>query len=141
MWEYAARAGETAAFPNGGNLYSGDEYDCGGSLLLDNGELLDDIAWYCGNGVSRTHAVAGLEPNAWGLYDMSGNMWEWCHDRYGAYEGDATDPAGLSSGSYRVFRGGDWYDGASFARVSYRAYYYPWHAYINLGFRLLRSSP
>ena len=73
---------------------------------------------------------------------MSGNVWEWTNDWYGAYSsGSAVDPVGASSGSYSVFRGGDWYHGASSATVTYRGYYTPDVVSNNFGFRLVRSAP
>jgi formylglycine-generating enzyme required for sulfatase activity len=92
-WEYAARAGSTTAFANG-------------DFSLNN---LDAMGWYDGNSGDTTHTVAQKQPNAWGLYDMHGNVLEWCQDRYGNYpSGSVTDPQGPSSGSARVVRGGCW---------------------------------
>ncbi|MBN1847182.1 MAG: SUMF1/EgtB/PvdO family nonheme iron enzyme, partial [Deltaproteobacteria bacterium] len=92
-WEYACRAGSTTRF------YFGDsESDLG------------EYAWYDGNSGGKTHPLAQKRPNAWGLYDMHGNVWEWCEDWYGEtiHPGSVTDPIGASGGSYRVLRGGSW---------------------------------
>ena len=81
-------------------------------------------------------------PNAWGLHDMLGNVWEWVQDWHGAYPGGTvTDPAGPSSGSYRVIRGGSWSNGARHCRASYRYNNSPGFRSTDLGFRLLRSGP
>ena len=86
-WEYAARAGSTGA-------RYGD---------------LDSVAWYKGNSGKSTHTVGKKKPNAWGLYDMLGNVWEWCHDWKGDYpSGAVKDPTGPQAGLYRVSRGGSW---------------------------------
>jgi len=90
-WEYAARAGKQTPWHFG-----------------DDVAKLGDYAWYLNNAGRQTHAVAQKKPNEWGLYDMYGNVWEWCSDWYGLYGGDATDPAGPGTGVERVERGGGW---------------------------------
>jgi formylglycine-generating enzyme required for sulfatase activity len=115
-WEYAARAGTT-----------GSRY----------GEL-DAIAWYDKNSGSKVHAVRGKQPNAWGLYDMLGNVWEWVADWYDEkyYEQNAsTDPTGPPSGPYRVLRGGAWGNYSRFARASDRNRSEPTNRVLNIGFR------
>ena len=103
QWEYAARAGSTTAFYNGGITETGGGYD----------QNLDAIGWYTYNATSyETNPVAQKEPNAWGLYDMSGNVFEWCRDFYDFFyyysSSSMTDPTGPSSGFNRVYRGGHW---------------------------------
>lgn len=120
-WEYAAR---------GGNKSKGYKY--AGSNSIDN------VAWYDGNSGSKTHPVKTKSPNELGLYDMSGNVWEWCGDWYGSYgSGSQTDPKGPSSGSLRVLRGGSWFDFARRCRVSRRNLIGPGYGSINYGFRLV----
>lgn len=102
-WEYAARGGNQSK----GYKYSGSN-------------RIDDVAWYKENS-SATHEVAKCYPNELGIYDMSGNVWEWCSDSYGRYSvGTVFDPEGASSSSFRVFRGGSWDEGASRCRVANR---------------------
>lgn len=119
-WEYAARAGSSEA-----------RYGEVGS-----------VAWYDQNSGSKTHPAGQKQANAWGLYDMLGNVWEWVWDWYGAYpSGDATDPVGPTSGSYRVVRGGSWFIYAQDARAADRNADAPGHRVNDLGFRLSRSLP
>ena len=119
-WEYAARAGTS------GEWYSDD---------------LDAIAWYDGNSGDHTHAVGRKEPNAWGLYDMLGNVFEWVQDWMGDYPGGAvTDPQGPVSGSWRVVRGGSWDFHAGSTQTSSRVVGDPDSGNKNTGFRLLKTE-
>jgi formylglycine-generating enzyme required for sulfatase activity len=123
-WEYGCRAGSSTAY-------------CFG----DGEARLGEYAWYDSNSERRTHAVGQKKPNAWGLYDMHGNVWEWCSDWHGEYpRGAVTDPTGASTGSYRVFRGGSWCNGAALCRSALRSWYVPSDRFNGLGFRLALSS-
>ncbi len=123
-WEYACRAGSTTLW-------------CFG----DDENRLGDYAWYDDNSGRKTHPVGRLKPNTWGLYDMHGNVWEWCIDRYGVYpSGSVIDPAGPSSGSYRVFRGGSWGNNARICRSANRHGFDPGYRFGYLGFRLARTK-
>lgn len=104
QWEFAAR---------GGNLSKGYKYS--------GSNTLRKVAWYDNNSNDKTHPVAQKQSNELGLYDMSGNVWEWCQDWYGDYSSSSQrNPMGPSSGSDRVFRGGGWDGSAWNCRVSYR---------------------
>jgi formylglycine-generating enzyme required for sulfatase activity len=122
-WEYAARGGNKSA----GNKYSGSNN-------------IDEVAWYDRNSGSRTQAVGTKSANELGIYDMSGNVWEWVSDWYGGYSSGAqTNPTGPSSGSIRVYRGGSWFGDAWYCRVSIRYGNGPDIRHENLGFRLVLS--
>ncbi|MCP4600358.1 MAG: SUMF1/EgtB/PvdO family nonheme iron enzyme [Proteobacteria bacterium] len=131
QWEHAARAGTTTAFANGGITQTGCGYD----------PNLDQMGWYCYNSDLTTHPVAQKQANAWGLYDMHGNVWELCQDRYGSYPaGPVTDPAGPSSGSERVYRGGCWITSALYCRSARRVAGLPDARYHGVGFRLAATE-
>ena len=125
-WEYAARAGSTTNW-------------CFG----DSESQLGDYAWYGENSGRTTHPVARKKPNAWGLYDMHGNVWEWCRDWFDSdYYGNSpgNDPMGPSSGTDRVLRGGSWDSSARRCRSALRNYASPASVYLHLGFRVFRVA-
>ncbi|MBR6059322.1 MAG: SUMF1/EgtB/PvdO family nonheme iron enzyme [Victivallales bacterium] len=127
QWEYACRAGTSTPFSFGSTL-NGDKANCDGNYPYGMGK---------GKYLACTTAVGGYAPNAWGLYDMHGNVWEWCLDWYGAYpDGNATDPKGPTTGSRRVLRGGSWDDIARRCRSAYRCIIDPSHCDYYVGFRL-----
>ena len=119
-WEYAARGGQKS-----------QEYKYSGSNTLGS------VAWYDDNSGHQTRAVMTKQANELGLYDMSGNVWEWCSGWYGDYSSaPQTNPKGSSSGSSRVNRGGSWVGGATNCRVANRSLNSPTNAYYGLGLRL-----
>jgi formylglycine-generating enzyme required for sulfatase activity len=131
-WEYAARSGSTSAFANGRITYT--------SCQLDTN--LNAMGWYCGNSSYKTHPVGQKQANALGLYDMHGNVEEWCSDWYNGYPASGvTDPAGPSEGSQRVIRGGHWSDYSRDCRSASRSAFRPDFRYYWIGFRLLRVAP
>jgi len=123
-WEYACRAGSATAY-----CFGNDE------------SRLKEYAWYEGNSGDKTHPVGLLKPNAWGLYDMHGNVWEWCKDWYAENypSGSVTDPIGPSTGSDRVFRGGGWVSDAGECRAASRYGDSPNFGITSRGFRLVLS--
>lgn len=123
-WEYAARGGKQSR----GYKYSGSND-------------ISDVAWYGSNSNHKTHDVATKKPNELGIYDMTGNVWEWCQDWYGDYSSvSQTNPTGASSGSSRVHRGGSWSDDARLCRVSLHNGYNPINYFGFLGMRLALSE-
>ena len=123
-WEFAARGGKKSR----GYQYSGSN-------------TLGDVAWYEGNSGSKTHAVGTKQPNELGIYDMTGNVYEWCQDWYGSYSSSPqTNPIGAVSGSCRVYRGGCWVSSARNCRTSYRGRRTPDFRYGFLGLRLVLSE-
>jgi len=135
-WEYAYRAGTTTPFYNGPN----DPALCKDCDAKDANA--DKIGWYCANAGSRTHPVGQKLGNAWGLFDMAGNVWEWCHDGYTRYLGSAavTDPVGAPS-AIRSARGGCWINNASALHASQRFSFDDTHQNNGIGFRCLRTIP
>ena len=123
QWEYAAKGGNGTP---GNYTYSGSN-------------TISDVAWYWNNSNGMTHEVGKKAPNGLGIYDMSGNLWEWCWDWYESYSSEAqSDPVGAASGDCRVLRGGSWFDGASKARSVHRSAYGPYLSSSDVGFRLVR---
>jgi formylglycine-generating enzyme required for sulfatase activity len=122
-WEYACRAGSTAKW-----CFGNDESQLG------------DYAWYYANADGRTHPVGRKRANAWGLFDMHGNVWEWCQDWYGNFSsGEVKNPTGPISGTGRVGRGGYWGSYSSHARCAYRGSYAPTPRSNGIGFRCART--
>ena len=124
QWEYACRAGSTTRY------YVGDDE-----------ARLGDYAWYGKNSDGKTHPVGGKKPNPWGLYDMHGNVLEWCQDwEDGGYyaRSPTVDPMGAITGSYRVIRGGCWHFAAEICRSAYRLGHLPGDRTIDVGFRVSR---
>ena len=138
-WEYACRAGTMTEY------YTGN-----GTAALDR------AGWYGGNSNyipvesmffgtttttgAGTHPVAQKVPNAWGLYDMHGNVWQWCSDYVGEYTGDAENPTGPTTGRYRVLRGGSWYANPQLCRSAYRCDNVPDRRGSDFGFRIALDS-
>ncbi len=122
-WEYTCRAGSEGAYCFGGDV-----------------NLLHRYAWFCENSGDMTHPVGQKQPNAWGFYDMHGNVWEWCWDLWDAYRTTPQEkPARPSRGSDRVFRGGSWLVGPDVLRSAIRKWNVPDYQDDSLGFRVART--
>ena len=120
QWEYACRAGTTTKYSFG-----------------DDNSWLGHYAWTPQNAGDQTHLVGSKQPNPWGLYDMHGNVWEWCQDRHGDYpSGSQTDPTGATFGSERVIRGGSWDAPTAYYRSAFRYGFNPAYHNYSIGFRV-----
>jgi len=132
-WEYAARAGDSRA------NYTGAAND---TACAEN-SALEEIAWYCANSRATTHDVGSLAPNEWGLYDVLGNVFEWCHEPFVADLGEdpVIDPFGEEPGEVFVLRGGAAYDPARVMRASVRLPFASGGDLLDFGIRPVRSIP
>ncbi len=133
-FEYAARAGTTGALANGELK----------EIWCEQDEKMNDIGWYCGNAKDKTHSVGLKKANPWGLYDMHGNLWEWCQDTWAGDDYSTepvTDPFGIRTkeSDGRVIRGGSWHDYAWHARSANRDWTSPYYRNEFVGFRLVLS--
>lgn len=130
-WEYACRANTTTPFNTGENLKT-TQANYNGNFPYKN--------FPRGKYLKKTMPVGSYEPNSFGIYDMHGNVYEWCSDWYGQYPPEAqTDPKGPATGKFKVFRGGGWNFLARICRSGYRDYFYPDRADLHIGIRLVSN--
>lgn len=137
-WEYSCRAETTGEFSCNETSYSSENcVSCVSGML----SILEQCCVFCANSPGITAEVGSKQPNSWGLYDLHGNLWEWCWDSYGPYpSGSVTDPTGSVTGSYGVFRGGSWSFPADDVRSASRHSNTQDLRVLNLGFRLVRTA-
>jgi len=123
-WEFAARGGRFKS-----------------QFRFSGSDNLDRVGWYNENSGSGTHPVGKKSGNALAIFDLSGNVWEWCNDIYGPYSGEVqTNPAGAGTGNTRVIRGGGWFDPGYGCRIANRGPYAPGYKDFNTGFRLVADK-
>ena len=138
-WEYATRAGSTTAYT------WGEDIDCSKAMYANNSlKRAKCIEYIEAKGLPKDHPAPGKSypPNAWGLYDIHGNVWEWCQDWYDEYpQAAVTDPTGPESGTIRVRRGGSWFRFGWSCRSANRNSGHPGSKYDTLGFRVVREVP
>jgi formylglycine-generating enzyme required for sulfatase activity len=130
-WEYACRAGTLTPFNTGPCLDAGTEANNDGRYPYTGCPTGPYVGW--------TVPVGSYPANAFGMYDLAGNLWEWCGDWHGLYGGTVTDPVGAEAGSHRVIRGGSWSGFAEYCRSAYRGYDYPYASEYDFGFRPVRT--
>jgi formylglycine-generating enzyme required for sulfatase activity len=139
-WEYCARAGTDQPYPWGDDPAAGEGWaNAGDRTAFEKYPTWTTFTWR--DGFVFTAPAASFRPNAWGLYDMAGNAWEWTADWHAAYASDAqTDPKGPHEGTHRVLKGGSWYGAPTSCRASYRSRVKPGYRGSNVGFRIVLET-